>query len=251
MTDAASALVGKVGEPLLRAVNLSAGYGSLAAVRGLDLEVDRGEVVALLGANGAGKTTTLLTLAGELAPLAGEVRLGGRLVRGALFRRAREGVALITEEKTVFMNLTVAENLRLGRGEPETALEVFPELRDHVGRRAGLLSGGQQQMLALARVLAGRPTLLLADELSLGLAPILVRRLLTAVRAAADERGVGVLLVEQHVRRALEVADRAYVLQRGRVVLSAPAAELRGRMGEIEASYLSTPVDPQPAPLMR
>lgn len=234
-------------EPLLRAANLSAGYGSLAAVRDLDLEVGRGEVVALLGANGAGKTTTLLTLAGELAPLAGEVRFGGRLARSSLFRRARDGVGLITEEKTVFMNLTVTENLRLGRGDPEAALELFPELRDHVARRAGLLSGGQQQMLALARVLAGRPTLLLADELSLGLAPILVRRLLTAVRAAADEQGVGVLLVEQHVRRALDVADRGYVLQRGRMVLSAPAADLRGRMAEIEASYLATPVEPRAA----
>jgi branched-chain amino acid transport system ATP-binding protein len=227
------------GAPLLRAIGLSAGHGSLAAVRDLDLEVHRGEVVALLGANGAGETTTLLTLAGELAPLAGEIELGGRPARGSLYRRARDGVGLITEEKSVFMGLTVAENLRLGSGGPEAALELFPELRDHIGRRAGLLSGGQQQMLALARALAAEPSLLLADELSLGLAPLLVRRLLAALRAAADERGVGVLLVEQHVRRALEVADRAYVLSRGRIVLSAPTSELRGRMEEIEASYLS------------
>ncbi len=120
-------------------------------------------------------------------------------------------------------------------------MALFPELREHLQRPAGLLSGGQQQMLTLARVFASEPTVLLADELSLGLAPVLVRRLLLAVRRAANERGVGVLLVEQHVRRALDVADRGYVLQRGRVVLSASAGELRSRMREVEASYLAAP----------
>lgn len=233
-------------EPLIRAVGLSAGYGSLAAVRNIDLEVRPGEVVALLGANGAGKTTTLLTLAGELSPLAGDVRFFSGPSRASLVHRARNGLGLITEEKAVFMNLTVAENLRLGRGSVDGALALFPELSEHLGRRAGLLSGGQQQMLTLARVLAGRPQVLLADELSLGLAPILVQRLLTAVRKAADDRGVGVLLVEQHVRRALDVADRGYVLARGRIVLHASAAELQGRMSELEASYLAPAAEPAP-----
>ena len=238
----AAAAVPVGGDPLLQAVGLSAGYGGLAAVKGLDLEIHRGEVVALLGANGAGKTTTLLTLAGELAPLSGEVRFSGRPARASLVRSARSGIGLVTEEKAVFMELTVAENLRLDRGSTDAAVALFPELREHLHRRAGLLSGGQQQMLTLARVLASELTVLLADELSLGLAPVLVQRLLVAVREAADRRGVGVLLVEQHVRRALDVADRGYVLARGRVVLSGSSAELRARIREVEASYLATPV---------
>jgi branched-chain amino acid transport system ATP-binding protein len=225
------------GEALLQARGLSAGYGALAAVRDLDLEVRAGEIVALLGANGAGKTTTLLTLAGELAPLGGEVAWLGEAVDSPLHQRARDGMALVTEEKSVFMGLTARENLRLGRGELGEACELFPELTEHLDRRAGLLSGGQQQMLTLARALAGRPRLLLADELSLGLAPIVVQRLLAAVKRAA-EPGVGVLLVEQHVRQALGVADRVYVLQRGRVVFAGTAGEAASQIGQIERAYL-------------
>ncbi len=224
--------------PVLEARGLDAGYGKVAVVRGLDLEVRPGEVVALLGANGAGKTTTLLTLSGDLKPMGGEVRWQGRAVRDSLSRRARRGLGLVTEERSVFMGLTAAENLRVGRGRPAEAVRLFPELEDHLGRRAGLLSGGQQQMLTLGRALAARPRVLLADELSLGLAPLIVRRLLAAVRAAADQ-GVGVLLVEQHVRQALAVADRAHVMSRGEIVLSGTARELRGRIAEIEASYLA------------
>src|SRR2546423_9000571 len=137
------------------------------------------------------------------------------------------------------MRLTARENLRVGCRDIEPALELFPELRARLDVRAGLLSGGEQQMLTLARALARRPTLLLADELSLGLAPLAVRRLLDAVRAAADQ-GVGVLLVEQHVSKALQIADRVYVLRRGRMRMSGTAAELSGRLGEIETSYLAT-----------
>jgi ABC-type branched-subunit amino acid transport system ATPase component len=230
-------------DAVIEARKLSAGYGRLAAVRDLDLHVRPGEIVGLLGANGAGKTTTILALSGELAPMSGEVRFRGDASRRSLATRARQGLALVTEEKSVFMRLTTAENLRLGRGGVDRALEIFPQLREHLNRRAGLLSGGQQQILTLARALAADPRILLADELSLGLAPIVVQQLFEVIRRAADERGVGVLLVEQHVRSALEVADRLYVLQRGRCVLQGPAHELRESLDEIERSYLAGPVE--------
>ncbi|MEU0561708.1 ATP-binding cassette domain-containing protein [Dactylosporangium sp. NPDC006015] len=226
------------GEPLIEARGLSAGYGDLAALRDLDLVVRPGEIVALLGPNGAGKTTTLLTLAGELKPLAGTVRWRGRPASARLHRRAREGMAFVPEERSVFMQLSAAENLRLGRGPRSLALDAFPELTPLLDRRAGLLSGGEQQILTLARALAGRPALLLADELSLGLAPLVVDRLLRAIRQAADE-GLGVLLVEQQAARALEVADRAYVLRRGRVITEGASAELSRDWSKLERSYLS------------
>jgi branched-chain amino acid transport system ATP-binding protein len=203
------------------------------------LEVRSGEIVALLGANGAGKTTTILTLCGELRPMSGEVMFLGRPARSSLTQQARAGLTLVTEEKSVFMGLTTAENLRLGQGNPERALELFPLLRDHLKRKAGLLSGGQQQILTLARALASNPKVLLADELTLGLAPVIVRQLLEVLRRTADEDDVGVLLVEQHVRSALAIADRIYVLRRGRVVLSGDAREMRNRIDEIEESYLA------------
>jgi branched-chain amino acid transport system ATP-binding protein len=223
---------------VLEARKLAAGYGSQAVVRELDITVCAGEVVALLGANGAGKTTTVRALAGELRPISGEVRYRGRPTSAPLHRRAKNGLRLITEERSVFMNLSVADNLRLGGQEQARCLELFPELNALLTRKAGLLSGGEQQMLTLARALAAGPVVLLADELSLGLAPMIVERLLAAVRSAADN-GAGVLLVEQHVRNALEVADRAYVLSHGEVALSGPTAELRGRVKEIEESYLA------------
>jgi branched-chain amino acid transport system ATP-binding protein len=225
------------GEPLLEARDLSAGYLGLAAVRNLNLEVRAGEIVALLGANGAGKTTTLLTLAGELPTLGGEVRCFGRVATTPLHKRAQQGLALVTEEKSVFMSLSARENLRLGSGEIARAVEIFPELEVHLDRRAGLLSGGQQQMLTLARALASRPKVLLADELSLGLAPVMVQRLLVAVRQAAQD-GVGVLLVEQHVRQALQVAHRVYVLRRGCVVFSGDASTAAAKIEQIEEAYL-------------
>ena len=227
--------------PILAASGITAGYGGLAAVRDVSLEIRPGEIVALLGANGAGKTTTILTLCGELEPMSGDVRFDGEPWRGSLTRRARQGLTLVTEEKSVFMGLTTEENLRLGRGDAERALELFPMLRPHLKRRAGLLSGGQQQILTLGRALASSPKVLLADELTLGLAPVIVRQLLDVLRHSADEQRVGVLLVEQHVRSALEVADRVYVLRRGRVVLSGDAVEMRGRIDEIERSYLAGP----------
>jgi ABC-type branched-subunit amino acid transport system ATPase component len=223
---------------LIEAHGLSAGYGGLPIVRDLELSVSAGELVALLGPNGAGKTTTILTLCGEIVPLSGEVRWMGSPDRRSLSKRARAGLALITEDRSVITGLTVTENLRLGHGADQArALELFPELEEHLHRKVALLSGGQQQMLAMARALAGRPKALLVDELSLGLAPKIVDRLAAAVRRAADE-GVAVVMVEQHVQKALEIADRAYVLRRGRCVLEAPASEMAARIDELERSYL-------------
>ena len=223
---------------LLEARALTCGYDSVPVVRDVDLRVEPGEVVALLGPNGAGKTTTLLTLSGALPALGGEVWWQGRPTKAPLHRRARGGLAFVTEERSVFMGLSTRDNLRAGRVPVNEALELFPELRPRLRIPAGLLSGGEQQMLTLARALARRPALLLADELSLGLAPLVVQRLLRAVRQAAD-RGLGVLLVEQHVSQALEIADRAYVMRRGRLEMSGTAAELEQRVAEIEASYLA------------
>jgi branched-chain amino acid transport system ATP-binding protein len=192
----------------------------------------------LLGPNGAGKTTTLLTLAGALPKIAGEVYMDGRPARLPLHRRVRHGLSFVTEERSVFMDLSVEENLRVGRCRTDEALRLFPELKHLLTRRAGLLSGGEQQMLTLGRALARKPRLLLIDELSLGLAPMVVSRLLQAVRAAADD-GVGVLLVEQHVDQAMRIADHVSVLERGRVVLQGTRSEVADRVHEIEASYLA------------
>jgi branched-chain amino acid transport system ATP-binding protein len=235
----------------IEARSLSAGYSGSAVVRDLDLVVNEGEIVALLGPNGAGKTTTLLTLAGDLPAIAGETRVFGEATRKPLYRRARQGLALITEERSVLMRMSVADNLRLGHGSIERALQAFPELEEHLPRPAGLLSGGQQQMLTLARSLARRPRILLADELSLGLAPLIVERLLERVRIAAREDGVAVLLVEQHVSKALDLADRAYVLGHGRVRLEGTAAEVRGRAGELEQAYLADAPDEPAGPAGR
>ena len=225
------------GPPLLEAVGLSAGYGELAAVRGLDLQVQAGELLALLGSNGAGKTTTLLTLAGELRPLSGELLWMGQATGQPLHRRAAD-TSLVPEDRSVIRALTVRENLRLARVDIDEAIGYFPELQPLLGRPAGLISGGEQQMLTLARAMARRPALLLADELSLGLAPLVVERLLGALRAAADD-GVAVVVVEQHARRVLEVADRVVVLRRGEVALSGTAAEVRASFASVERAYLT------------
>src|SRR5580693_6049553 len=198
--------------------DLNAGYRGVPVVRELNLEVRPGEVVALLGPNGAGKTTTLETIAGLNRPISGTVELSGESIGGKPAHvLARRGVALVPEGRALFPGLTVHEHLRLagrrGRGaaRPEDELlEMLPELRKCLGRKAGLLSGGEQQMLAVGRALVTRPRLLLVDEMSLGLAPVIVERLLPILRRAADELGSSVLFVEQHVALALEVSDRAY-----------------------------------------
>jgi sulfate-transporting ATPase len=225
-------------EPLLAAHGLSAGYNEQPAVRDVDLSVRPGEVLLVLGANGAGKSTTLLALAGELRPLAGEVRWQGRAIDQPLHRRAATGTALVPEERSAVRSLSVADNLRLGGVSVESAIALFPEIEPLLGRSAGLISGGEQQMLTLARALGRHPKVVLADEVSLGLAPLVVDRLLTALRAAAD-RGMAVVVVEQRARRALDIADHVVVLRRGRVELSGPAAELRDSFDRIERAYLT------------
>ena len=230
------------GGALLKVSGLDAGYLGVPVVRGLDLTVGPGEVVALLGPNGAGKTTTLLTISGLLPAIAGSVKVLGEPVNPRRAHRvARRGLAHVLERRGLFYGLTARENLRLGhRGGADLAraLDYFPALVPLLDRQAGLLSGGEQQMLALARALAGAPRLLLVDELSLGLAPIIVETLLPLMRTIAHDTGTGVLLVEQHVHQALEISDRAYVLVHGEVAVAAASDELVRRRDMLEVSYL-------------
>lgn len=214
-------------------------------VRGLDLTVRGGEVVALIGPNGSGKTTTLLTVAGILPPLGGELQVLGAVVRGGrAYRLARLGLALVPQDRGLFAGLTCRQNLsivRASRADRRERLleaeELFPNLRRLMDRRAGSLSGGEQQALALARGLAQHPQLLLVDELSMGLAPKLVDRLLQLLRQRSQEVGMAVLVVEQHTAKALAVADRVVVIRHGEAVLEASAAELREDSGRLEAAY--------------
>ena len=236
---------------MLEVTGLSARYGAVAALRDVSLEVRAGELVALIGANGAGKSTLLRAIAGLVAPAAGRVALDGRDVTGqAPEAMIRAGVALVPERRRVFAPLTVLDNLELGgyalpRGRDfrsrleagvEEAYRLFPVLRRRRDQLAGTLSGGEQQMLAIGRALMTRPRLLLCDELSLGLAPLVVAeimRLLSTLR----EAGTTILLVEQNARMALRSADRAYVLEVGSVVLSGAATDLL-QDDQLKAAYL-------------
>jgi branched-chain amino acid transport system ATP-binding protein len=215
-------------DPMLEVDGLSVRYGGVAAVRGLDLEVRRGEIVGLIGPNGAGKSTTLHAIVGLVPPHAGDVRLAGRSLRGRPPEAvARSGVALVPEGRRIFAELTVEENLRLGlagsrRGTGAAALDrvygLFPVVRDSRRRSAGALSGGQQQQLAIARALVADPEVLLLDEPSLGLAPAIVDTVFETL-AAVRERGLTVLLVEQRAQRTVALADRTYVLSNGELRL--------------------------------
>jgi branched-chain amino acid transport system ATP-binding protein len=228
---------------LLQVAGLTAGYGGAPVLRNLDLTVGPGEVVALLGPNGAGKTTTLRVISGLLRATAGEVVFDGAPVGSASAHAiSKRGLAHVPEGRGIFYSLTVAEHFRLGyggvKGDPEEAYERFPALGPLRNRRAGLLSGGEQQMLALARVLICKRKLLLIDELSLGLAPVIVDAILPTLRQFAEETGGGVLIVEQHVQRVLDVADRGYVLSHGELVMEGPAEALRADRHLMMASYL-------------
>ncbi len=238
---------------------LDAGYNGNPVVRDLTLHIGQGEVVALLGANGAGKTTTLATIAGLQRPLAGTIRMDGKDIAGkSAHRLARGGLSLVPEGRALFASLTAGENLRLsaGRGAShDDVLDLLPELRKCLDRKAGLLSGGEQQMLAVGRAIVRRPRALLIDEMSLGLAPVVVERLLPVLRRVADELHTAVLLVEQHVALALEIADRGYVMAHGRLILESSAARLRSRRDLLKACYLGDldraaelAGDPEPGP---
>ena len=222
-------------------------YGNIRALQGLSLRVETGELVALIGSNGAGKSTTLRTISGLLRPTAGTITFDGAdITRAATDRIVALGVSHCPEGRRIFGGLTVAENLRLGAvsrtdrsaidADRETVFELFPLLRERLAQVGGTLSGGEQQMLAIGRALMSRPRLLLLDEPSLGLAPLMVERIFATI-AELKSRGSTILLVEQNVHQALDVADRAYVVETGRITLEGLADDLR-HDPKVEQSYL-------------
>jgi len=233
----------------LQCTGLSGGRGTATAFRDVDLAVDAGKVFALLGPNGAGKTTLLLTIAGLLRARDGTVAVdGGPVRRGQPSAANRAGVVLVPDNRCLFTTLTVEENLRAaarrGGPSPRELLEVFPALEGRRRLQAGALSGGEQQMLGMARALIQQPKVLLIDEMSMGLAPLIVEDLFRTVRRIASDHGCAVVLVEQHVGLALEVADDAAVLNRGSIVLRGSAVDLARDPDRLEQAYFG--VVPQP-----
>ncbi len=229
--------------PLLELEDVTARYGPIVALHGISLTVGEGEIVALLGANGAGKTTTLRAVSG-MVRRTGNIAVGGRkLGRSAPEGVARDGVAHVPEGRGIFAELTVWENLRMGaytrRGRPDfqIVLDYFPWLESRKNQQAGTLSGGEQQMLALARAFLQRPRLLMLDEPSLGLAPLVTREVFRVVTDLNQKEGLAVLVVEQNATIALAAAQRAYVLETGRVAVSGTADELRANEA-VRTAYL-------------
>lgn len=234
---------------MLRVENLNVYYGVIHALHDVSLEVGAGEIVTLIGSNGAGKSTTLLTLSGLLQPTSGTVRFEDKDLLGLPpHQRVIQGLVQVPEGRRVFATLTIAENLDLGsytrrdkaqvKKDLEEVYDLFPRLRERRNQQAGTMSGGEQQMLAVGRAMMSRPRLLLLDEPSLGLAPLLVKEIFNVVRRIR-ERGVTVLLVEQNAHLALAIADRAYVLETGRVVMSGAAGDIARDPG-VKAAYLGT-----------
>ncbi|MFN0301003.1 MAG: ABC transporter ATP-binding protein [Burkholderiales bacterium] len=229
---------------MLDLFNLACGYGNIQAVDGLDLHVERGQLVALLGPNGAGKTSTMMAIAGHVEVQRGTIALHGHdITRASPVERTRAGIGLAPEGRRIFPDLTVAENLLVGgytlsreraRDEEGKVLALFPRLRERYRQRAGSLSGGEQQMLAIGRALMPAPRLLLIDELSLGLMPTMIDACLEAV-VALKAQGLAILLVEQNTERALEVADQVTVLVSGRVAYRATGSEARADSGLVDS----------------
>ncbi len=230
--------------PVLTCNGVDAGYvAGRPVVRDVNISLEPGTVLALLGPNGSGKTTLMLTIAGLQAPLAGRIGLGGVPVRPGSPRAAvRAGLVLVPDDRSLFKSLTVTENLKLasrrGTTTVETIFDYFPELKRRVKVAAGNLSGGEQQMLAIGRALMQDPKVLLVDELSMGLAPVIVETLLPVIRRVADDTGAACVIVEQHVMLALEIADTAMVLAHGDVALHGDAKELAAKEARIERAYL-------------
>jgi branched-chain amino acid transport system ATP-binding protein len=229
-------------DALFECRDIKAGYGPVTIVPSFNLRADEDTVVAILGPNGAGKTTLLMTLAGLLPAQAGTVSVAGATLKnGRPVAAARAGLVLVPDDRSLFTTLTVYENLKAAKGKHDTAvddaLELFPALASRRTVTAANLSGGEQQMLAVARGLMQRPRVLLLDEMSMGLAPVIVEELLPMVRRIADETNAVVILVEQHAGLALEVADRAMVLVHGVVSLDRPAHEVRADSALLEAAY--------------
>lgn len=231
---------------LLQVEGLKIHYGGIQAVRGIDLKVDEGELVCLIGANGAGKSSTLKGIVG-LLPHGGQVHYAGASLSGQPTHAiAAAGLALVPEGRGIFARLTVAENLAMGaylrrdtaavRGDGERIYQTFPRLAERRGQLAGLLSGGEQQMLAIGRALMGRPRLLLLDEPSMGLAPLMVQKIYETIQAVACE-GMTILLVEQNAHLALQVSSRGYVMESGAITLAGPSAELAADP-QVRAAYL-------------
>ena len=222
---------------LLEVAGLEAGYGQVQVLRGLDFSVGEGEIVVILGANGAGKTTTIRAVCGMISPTAGRVALGGADVTGQpADRLVRQGVAHVPQGRGTFVDMTVEENLLLGaysrsdsdiEADMDTWYDTFPRLRERSGQAAGSMSGGEQQMLAIARAAMSRPRLLLLDEPSLGLAPLVTQELFRQMQRLNDEHGTALLIVEQNANLALAVAERAYVLEAGTIAASGTAAEIQ------------------------
>jgi len=237
---------------LLELAGLEVAYGGIRAVKGIDLAVAQGELVCLIGANGAGKTTTLKAICGLVPPRAGRVRYAGEDITGTPSHRlVARGLAMVPEGRGIFRQLTVEENLAMGafirddkqavRRDLEHVFEIFPRLAERRTQSGGTLSGGEQQMLAIGRAMMSRPKLLLLDEPSMGLAPLLVQRIFENVRAIARE-GVTILLIEQNARLALEISTRGYVMESGTIALSGPSADLLADR-KVRAAYLGEAMD--------
>lgn len=225
------------GDVRLAVHGLTAGYNGTPVVQDIDLTVHAGEIVLLGGRNGAGKSTTIGAISGLVATYGGRIEIDGVPGIKGLHRKARQGLGLIMESRGIFPQLSVADNLRLGAGSVPKALGFFPELEPRLHVKAGRLSGGEQQMLVLGRILAADAKLILADELSLGLAPIVVQRIFNVLNAAATS-GCGVLLVEQHVEMAMRSCERCYFLKDGKIALQGEVSEVQKQRAALESVYL-------------